>query len=519
MKGYVWLRKMVVGYARLHQLTLVVLIALLAACSSGPTPDKLLSPEPIVVSGSLTNLMDTTLVFTYTPYELLATNQEVSFSVDSCGGFRLKFESAVPVKGFLSFGKVPATYSFTITQVNGCDSSLSVESVDFRMVWFWLEPGDSLNMNTDVDRIEETLSFSGTGKANNVFLNREESQFNSYKQKYLWNYYHITYCNPDDYKQRVDQLREDKLNFLHEFAAIHPLSPALITVYKSEYYTGSITRKIHYPASHEGFNQNRPVVLPGNYFEFMDGVILEPEIADKGIGYYYFLKTWLTKKREMSGMTDQDGEDFYDYVKSQIHETTAYEFMAWALARDFRKALYDQFGEDCPYPDIALKVKERYRDMEGLLEGCEAPQVTLQKPDGTSIRLDELKGSFVYIDFWATWCVPCIKEIPFLKEVENKFEGQNIQFVSISLDKPDDHEKWKNYVKTNDLSGIQLIADEETHSIFSRVWNIDLIPRFVLLDNECRIVNSNAPRPSDPKLLELFNSLKMNCYDPSRSGI
>jgi len=68
---------------------------------------------------------------------------------------------------------------------------------------------------------------------------------------------------------------------------------------------------------------------------------------------------------------------------------------------------------------------------------------------GGNTKLSDFNGKYVYIDVWATWCGPCIAEIPFLKKVEEKYEGKNIAFVSISVDVQKDFEKWKNLLRTN----------------------------------------------------------------------
>lgn len=119
---------------------------------------------------------------------------------------------------------------------------------------------------------------------------------------------------------------------------------------------------------------------------------------------------------------------------------------------------------------------------------------------GGTTSLADLKGKYVYIDMWATWCGPCKKEIPFLKEVEEKYHGKNIEFVSISVDKNKD--AWTNMVTEKELGGIQLHhgGDQE----FSKAYNITGIPRFILLDPNGAIVDADAPRPSSTKLIDLF---------------
>lgn len=126
---------------------------------------------------------------------------------------------------------------------------------------------------------------------------------------------------------------------------------------------------------------------------------------------------------------------------------------------------------------------------------------------GGKTSLESLKGKYVYIDVWATWCGPCRGEIPFLQKVEEQYKGKNIEFVSISIDVAKDHDKWKNFVTDKQLGGIQLLADKDWKSDFIMSYGINSIPRFILIDPKGIIVKGDAVRPSDPKLQKLLDSL------------
>ena len=126
---------------------------------------------------------------------------------------------------------------------------------------------------------------------------------------------------------------------------------------------------------------------------------------------------------------------------------------------------------------------------------------------GGKSSLKDFRGSYVFIDVWATWCGPCKYEMPFIGKVEKQFHDKNIKFVSISVDRLKDETKWRNMIKAQGLSGIQLLADKEIASSFIAGYYIQAIPRFIILDKEGKIVNSDAPRPSEPELTELLNSL------------
>jgi len=153
------------------------------------------------------------------------------------------------------------------------------------------------------------------------------------------------------------------------------------------------------------------------------------------------------------------------------------------------------------------EVKEVYNSMQLYAPGSPAPEFAYNDMNQNKVTLSSLKGNYVYIDIWAQWCGPCKGEIPSLKEIEKKYEGQNIKFVSLSIDKMEDIDKWKKYVTDNKLTGIQLIADKEWNSDFTKRFNVNSIPRFILIDPEGKIVNPNADRPSNPKLQVLLDKL------------
>ena len=134
------------------------------------------------------------------------------------------------------------------------------------------------------------------------------------------------------------------------------------------------------------------------------------------------------------------------------------------------------------------------------------------------MSLSDLKGKYVYVDVWATWCGPCIGEIPALQTLEKDYEGKNIAFVSISTDDGRGYraaskeesfklskEGWRKMIAEKEMSGIQLFADKSFSSDFVTGYKINSIPRFILIDPNGNIVNADAPRPSYPKINEYLN--------------
>ena len=149
----------------------------------------------------------------------------------------------------------------------------------------------------------------------------------------------------------------------------------------------------------------------------------------------------------------------------------------------------------------------------GLNAGDPSPKFNYPDQNGKNVSLDDLKGKYVYVDVWATWCGPCKKEIPFLKEMDEEYKGKNIAFVSMSIDDDRSHggswekanEDWKKMVSEKELGGIQIFAPKGWQSEFVKDYKINGIPRFILVDPAGNIVSASAPRPSSEELIKLFD--------------
>ncbi|PZR21583.1 MAG: TlpA family protein disulfide reductase [Flavobacterium psychrophilum] len=141
------------------------------------------------------------------------------------------------------------------------------------------------------------------------------------------------------------------------------------------------------------------------------------------------------------------------------------------------------------------------------MKGQASATFNYENAKGGTTKLEDLKGKYVYVDVWATWCGPCRQQIPFLKQVEEKYHGKKIEFVSISIDKASDHDKWKKMVTDQALGGTQLFADKDWSSAFVQSYGINSIPRFILIGPDGNIVDADAKRPSDPALQAQLDSL------------
>ena len=120
---------------------------------------------------------------------------------------------------------------------------------------------------------------------------------------------------------------------------------------------------------------------------------------------------------------------------------------------------------------------------------------------GDTISLQSLKGRYLLIDVWATWCAPCKQESPYFDDLSEKYTSENLAFISISID--EEKFKWKRESGDKAKTVLQLWALNK--EIFMSFYGIEGIPRFMLIDPEGKIVNINMARPSEE---EFENILK-----------
>lgn len=130
--------------------------------------------------------------------------------------------------------------------------------------------------------------------------------------------------------------------------------------------------------------------------------------------------------------------------------------------------------------------------------------VILKDTLGNIVDFAQFRGKYVYIDVWASWCVPCIKEVPHLQKMERELKNKNVVFVSISADAKEN--AWKNKMKQLGLHGNQLHNPGNT---LCEALNVKGIPFFVIYDPQGNLYMHGAPRPSQGRgVVELLEGLK-----------
>ena len=268
---------------------------------------------------------------------------------------------------------------------------------------------------------------------------------------------------------------------------------------------------IDYPNSYNYFVGTQPV-LPEDFYEEIKGINFDnAQEYDTDEAY----RDLVQRKYSQQISDPNDPVQLENFIKTigalkseNIRSDFAEGLVSLILPSNSKnKEILDFVLANSKKEEVKKSAQTVYDKISKLAVGALSPVFTnYENANGGTTSLSDLKGKLLYIDVWATWCRPCLAEIPALKALQDKFKNnKDIEFVSLSID--DDREAWRKAVKDKDLKGVQLIADKAFESQFIQDYSINQIPTFLLIDKEGKIIDPNAPRPSDPQLAEVLEKL------------
>lgn len=259
---------------------------------------------------------------------------------------------------------------------------------------------------------------------------------------------------------------------------------------------------------------NEPYYQDEAYYQKMESLIVEaPEMIGLRL-YHDFMQAAVVFKYDKGEL---EPAEYYTKAAREMVQFEDQSLSAQPIAQyvyqcinrfgvEGTEELQKMFLEQNPGPRAKQWLEGFVAEYKALAKGAPSPTFNYEDLTGNMVSLESLKGKYVYIDMWATWCKPCMQEVPHLIQLEHDYADKNIYFVGISNDSPEAKEKWKAMVEKKGMGGIQLFANGGQE--FGMAYKVQGIPHFILIDKEGNIVKSNAPRPSDPEIRKLFDSLE-----------
>ncbi|MCD6377865.1 MAG: TlpA family protein disulfide reductase [Planctomycetes bacterium] len=173
--------------------------------------------------------------------------------------------------------------------------------------------------------------------------------------------------------------------------------------------------------------------------------------------------------------------------------------------------LEDIVLKEFPQHTIAQRIRKR-RELSMVGKEFTA---SLTKLDGKKLNLPkDLLGKVVVIDFWATWCAPCVTEIPHMKELYNKYKSKGVEIVSISLDK--DKSRLEKFISQHKITWVQTFTGKGWEDPTARKYNINAIPSIWVIGKDGKVVSDRA-RGRLAKVIERALKAKEPANDSSNT--
>lgn len=197
--------------------------------------------------------------------------------------------------------------------------------------------------------------------------------------------------------------------------------------------------------------------------------------------------------------------EFLDFIDSVYAQKSHDELMARVLWEGMdngcfkrTKKYYDAYVATSTFPDYVQTLQAKASQLATLEPGDIAPDFEFVDMNGNIHMLSEFRGKVIYLDFWATWCGPCIQSMKLSAPLKEKFKGnENVAFVYISTDQ--NAQKWQGHAITNNGEPNMWHMGPSAYAA-SVAYRIQTIPRYVIIDKEGKIVDANAPRPYSPEI-------------------
>ena len=257
------------------------------------------------------------------------------------------------------------------------------------------------------------------------------------------------------------------------------------------------------------YHKKRNAELPDDYYQPIIDINIDDDEMFRHSGAYRNLIVANYRHASKKALSEDSTLTIIEFVKNKISKVKSIDTREQFASMLMRKMKQGNDDIDDDYRQIIplfssdrmkRKLEEKYKSALETVSGKVSVDFNYENFSGGKTSLKDLAGKLVYIDVWATWCGPCLKEMPSLKVLINDYKGKNIEFVSISIDHKKDYEKWRKMVPEKNVGGIQLYDAEGLSSAFMKAFNVGLIPRFMMLDYEGKIITANAPRPSSDEV-------------------
>ncbi len=371
----------------------------------------------------------------------------------------------------------------------------------------FISPGDSIHLEYyEIDLLNnfKRISFSGNhSKENDLLI--ELKEILKYDNT---NYNNFFNCSEETFLQKIDSIQEIANGILQNYKK-EKLTPfkdfELLTQSYIDYKIANYVEE--YPYKMKNAYIQGTIELSDKYINKRKSFLTRNSNHLNNISFSNYavrvasrnaLKIFSKANYDKKGRGITDLKCYFSSIDSIFKNKEIIDHLKYLaliqeinLTRKKPELFYELYKESNPNSNYLLSLNEVIKKTTIITR-----DYVFKDSKGNNRYLSEFKNKIIYIDIWATWCGPCLQERKHFEELINKFgsRNENIVFVGISIDT--DIMKWKNMLNLKNMKGIQLISPQGFKSDICKDFGIGGIPRFMIVNRDGIVIESNALRPS-----------------------
>jgi thiol-disulfide isomerase/thioredoxin len=363
----------------------------------------------------------------------------------------------------------------------------------------------------EIQERDQRFSFKGNAEKENTFLYKAGIMQPLVPGTIVSNKF-----EPQKQLHYLDSLEEKRWNLYKEMFGIQQTSRRFYAYCQGEINHFTFFSKNQYPLRFIYMDKTVKFEdIPADYFSFWNSFRLLDDDCKSDM-YNNGLRDFISFIGRKKTGADSDGSEAafreqFNIIDSLLaqhphtQERQRADLMMFLIRYfDYKNLVLEkleQYKQSQPHSLYTLFIQKEWNKKNKIT--LSTPSFALKDVNGRAMDIKNFRGKFVYIDFWGSWCKPCMAQMPYSSLLQDKYRDKNIVFLFINF--YDTRNKWLTAIKTAKIKGVHVKAEKADEQYFYDMFGVrNGFPRYALIDATGVLLTNSAPHPGSK---DIFNFL------------